>query len=97
MIIFGTKFWAWGSALTREIWRCAKCGYQGQFIQKSGMTFLTLYWIIPIVPVSGMKKMAQCPKCKTRYEEGGAPPPQNPGPYGGGSMETHSQPPIARP
>ncbi len=97
MIVFGTKFWAWGSALTQQIMRCARCGHEGRFIEKSGMTFITLYWILPVIPVSGVKKMVQCPNCKTRYENSG-PPPQNPGPYGsGGSMDTHGAPPIARP
>ena len=100
MIIFGTKFWAWGSTLTAQMMRCAQCGHSGQFIQKSGMNFITLYWIIPVIPISGVKKMVQCPNCKARYEDGGAlPPSQGPsqGPYGGGSMETHSTPPFSRP
>lgn len=95
MIIFGTKFWAWGSALTQQMWHCANCGYQGQFIQKKGMTFLTFYWIIPVIPVSGVRSMAQCPKCKTRYEDNPNDAPSGP-PSGNSSMETHSAP-IARP
>jgi rubrerythrin len=82
MIIFGTKFWAWGSALTRDIWRCAQCGHSGQFTLKSGMNFITLYWIIPVIPISGVKKMVQCPNCKARYEaDSYVPPPESPGPY----------------
>lgn len=86
MLIFGTKFWAWGSALTQAIWTCSKCGFHGQFIEKKGMTFFTLYWIIPIFPVSGMKQLAQCPQCKTRY--------QNNTPPGGANG---SQPPLSDP
>lgn len=92
MIIFGIKFWAWGSELTPNVWHCAKCNYQGQFIQKKGMNFLTFYWIIPTIPVSGIKEMVQCPNCKTRYQRTGpaAPPPPGGNPPGG-------QPPIASP
>lgn len=98
MIVFGTKFWAWGSNLTRDIWRCAQCGHSGQFIEKSGLNCITLYWIIPVLPISGIKKMVQCPNCKARYEDNGPPPQQGQaGPYGEGAMETHGQPPIARP
>ena len=82
MIVFGIKFWAWGSALTNQVWRCAQCGYNGQFTQKKGMKFITLYWIIPTIPVSGVKEIAQCPQCKTQYDaqpqsapDASAPPP----------------------
>ena len=93
MIIFGTKFWAWGSALTQAIWTCGKCGYRGQFVEKSGMTFITFYWVIPVIPISGVKKMVQCPNCKTRYQNNTPPNGANGGmPNGGGG-----QPPIANP
>jgi len=67
MIIFGIKFWAWGSKLTARIWHCAQCGFEGQFIEKKGMRFFTLYWVIPTIPLSGISSMVQCPNCKTRY------------------------------
>lgn len=70
MIVFGIKFWAWGSQLTHDVWRCAKCGYNGQFTIKKGMKFITLYWVIPTIPVSGITELVQCPNCKTRYEMG---------------------------
>ena len=89
MIVFGIKFWAWGSQLTNEVWRCLKCGYNGQFIQKKGMKFITLYWIIPTIPVSGISEIVQCPNCKTQYD---AAPPAGSGGTGAGG-----NPPIANP
>ena len=89
MIVFGIKFWAWGSQLTNEVWRCAKCGYNGQFVQKKGMKFITLYWIIPTIPVSGITDLVQCPNCKTRYEANAN--------NGGGAPGTGGSPPIADP
>ena len=73
MIIFGIKFWAWGSKLTEQIWHCAQCGFQGQFIEKKGMRFFTLYWVIPLIPVSRVTSMVQCPTCKTRYSPNSQP------------------------
>ena len=90
MIVFGTRFFSWGSALTERIWRCSKCGHEGQFVQKSGMRFFTIYWIIPIFPVSGMKKMVQCPNCKTRYQDNSPAPGAAGGQAGSGA-------PIASP
>ncbi len=74
MIIIGTKFFAWGSALSQRIWNCSKCGFQGQFIEKKGMNFITLYIVIPLIPISGVKHLAECPKCKTRYENNPSAP-----------------------
>lgn len=69
LILFGTRLLTWGSGLTQNVWRCAKCGHEGQFYEKTGRRFLTLYWIIPLFPVSGKLKMVQCPQCKTKYPD----------------------------
>jgi hypothetical protein len=86
MIIFGIKFWAWSAGRTEFAAHCSKCGFQGNFILKKGMRFLTFYWILPTIPVSGIKQLMQCPNCGTRYEL--------PQPGTGGNAP---QPPIAAP
>jgi uncharacterized Zn finger protein len=68
MIIIGTHFFAWGSALTEQMIRCGQCGTVAAFIKKKGMRFITLFFIIPIFPISGMQHMVQCPNCGTRYQ-----------------------------
>ena len=67
-IIIGTKLFAWGSELTPQAYRCGSCGTYAQFIQKTAMRFVTLFFIIPIIPISGKKSLIQCPNCKTRFE-----------------------------
>jgi hypothetical protein len=37
------------------------------FILKKGMRFITLFFIIPIIPISGVQHLMQCPVCGTRY------------------------------
>jgi hypothetical protein len=32
------------------------------------MRFITLFFVIPIIPISGMKELAECPNCKAKYE-----------------------------
>jgi hypothetical protein len=32
------------------------------------MRFLTLFFFIPVIPISGKKLLVECPRCKTRYE-----------------------------
>lgn len=68
MLIIGTRFFTWGSEMTAQLWRCGKCGHAGPFKSKKGMRFLTLFFIIPVIPLSGVTHIAECPNCRTRYE-----------------------------
>ena len=67
-LIIGTKFFAWGSAKTAETIRCSQCGMLAQFTEKTGMRFITLFFLVPTIPISGKKRMIECPNCKTRFE-----------------------------
>jgi predicted Zn-ribbon and HTH transcriptional regulator len=67
MLIIGTRFFTWGSEMTTRPWRCGQCGHAGAFVAKKGMRFLTVFFIIPVIPLSGIKHMVQCPNCKARY------------------------------
>ena len=68
MLIIGTHFFTWGGALTPEMMRCGQCGTLAQFKEKSGMRFITLFFIVPVIPISGINKMLECPNCKARYQ-----------------------------
>ncbi len=67
-LIIGTKFFSWGSEKTNETIRCSQCGTLAQFKEKTGMRFITLFFVIPTIPISGKKKMIECPNCKARFE-----------------------------
>ena len=67
MLIIGTKVFFWGSGQTAQLMRCGTCGFAGQFILKTGMRFLTLFFIVPTIPLSRKMHVAECPQCKTRY------------------------------
>lgn len=66
--IIGTKFITWGGQKTNDMVRCSQCGAVGQFTEKTGMRFITLFFVIPVVPISGTKKMIECSNCKTRFQ-----------------------------
>jgi len=66
--IIGTHFFSWGSQPSSEQLRCGKCGTSATFIKKQGMQFITLFFIIPIIPISGVKNLLQCPVCGTKYQ-----------------------------
>ena len=67
MIIIGTRFFVWGSQLASQSTQCGKCGTLAQFILKQGMRFITVFFIIPVIPISGIQQLIQCPNCGARY------------------------------
>lgn len=66
--IIGTKYLTWGSTPTNEKIRCSQCGIVSAFTEKTGMRFVTLFFVIPTIPLSGTKKLIECPNCKARFE-----------------------------
>jgi len=68
MLIIGTHFFTWGSGLTENSMHCGKCGMMGQFKMKKGMRFITIFFLIPVIPISGVRELMQCPSCGTRYQ-----------------------------
>ena len=65
-LIIGTRFVTWGSNASGGRMRCGHCGTVGEFIGKKGMRFITLFFI-PVIPISGARRLLQCPTCGTRY------------------------------
>ncbi|HEY6333431.1 MAG TPA: hypothetical protein VI756_29170 [Blastocatellia bacterium] len=52
---------------TAEAMHCGRCGTIAPFIAKKGMRFLTVFFIIPVLPLSGVNHMVECPNCRARY------------------------------
>lgn len=67
--IIGTKFVSWGQERAPQAMQCGQCGTIGNFTLKKGMRFITLFFIIPLIPISGVKQLMQCPTCRARYEQ----------------------------
>jgi len=67
-LVIGTKFITWGSNKTNEMIRCSQCGTVGQFAEKTGMNFITLFFLLPVIPISSKKKMIECLNCKARFQ-----------------------------
>lgn len=66
--VIGTKFITWGSEKTNEMMRCPQCGTLAHFTEKTGMRFITLFFVIPTIPISGKNKIIECPNCKARFQ-----------------------------
>ncbi|HEY0378631.1 MAG TPA: zinc-ribbon domain-containing protein [Pyrinomonadaceae bacterium] len=68
-IIIGVDFLTWGSETAPLAMQCTNCGMIQHFVVKKGMRFVTIFFVIPVFPVSGVKKLLECPNCKTRYQQ----------------------------
>ncbi|HVF50920.1 MAG TPA: zinc-ribbon domain-containing protein [Pyrinomonadaceae bacterium] len=68
IFIVGTRFFSWGSERAGVGMRCPQCGTAGNFVSKKGMRFITLFFIIPLIPISGVKQLLQCANCGTRFD-----------------------------
>ena len=66
--IIGTHFFSWGSEPVPNQMKCGKCGTVGTFVKKQGMRFITLFFIVPVIPISGVKTLLQCPVCGTKFQ-----------------------------
>jgi hypothetical protein len=66
--IIGTRFFSWGSARAPDVMRCGQCGTAANFTVRKGMRFITLFFIVPIIPISGVRELLQCPSCGARYQ-----------------------------
>jgi hypothetical protein len=68
IFIIGTRFITWGSGPSGQTMRCPQCGTVGGFVGKKGMRFITLFFVIPVLPISGVKHLLQCPTCGARFD-----------------------------
>jgi uncharacterized Zn finger protein len=66
IFLVGTRFVTWGSEPSGQQMRCGSCGTVGEFINKTGMRFITLFFI-PVIPASGKKQLLECQTCGTRF------------------------------
>ena len=66
--IIGMHYFTWGSQRTPQQMRCDECGAVANFIIKKGMRFITAFFVIPVIPVSGVHQLIVCPNCKARYQ-----------------------------
>jgi hypothetical protein len=67
-LIIGTKFISWGSSPTAQPMRCGQCNTVAKFNEKKGMRFITIFFVIPIIPISGTKHLVECPTCGAKFQ-----------------------------
>lgn len=67
IFIIGTRFFTWGAEPSGHQSRCSQCGTVGGFVAKKGMRFITIFFIVPVLPISGVKHILQCSNCAARF------------------------------
>lgn len=53
--------------MTSEPFRCSHCQTYAPFKLKTGMRFISLFFVVPVIPISGKKQLIECPNCGTKY------------------------------
>jgi hypothetical protein len=66
-LIIGMRFFTWGSQPAAGQMKCGHCGTVGPFVKKQGMRFITVFFIIPVLPISGVTNLLQCQMCRTKF------------------------------
>ena len=68
IFIIGTNFKVSGSERTAEQRRCPQCGALTQFVKKTGRNYITLFFVLPVIPIGKKQNLLECPNCKTRFQ-----------------------------
>jgi uncharacterized Zn-finger protein len=66
-LLIGNRYMTKGAGTTDEVVQCPSCGATGRFERKSGRQYLTLFFLLPVLPLGGRQTFVECPACKTRF------------------------------
>jgi predicted RNA-binding Zn-ribbon protein involved in translation (DUF1610 family) len=69
IILFGTRYLTWGDERTPTVWHCPNCEHDDRFIRKRGRRALTLFFLLPVIPLGRVERFTECPRCGARYIE----------------------------
>ena len=67
-LVVGNRYKTKGEGTTDEVVQCPNCGMVGRFERKSGRQYLTLFFLVPVLPLGGRDSYVECPRCKARFE-----------------------------
>ena len=67
ILVFGIKTFRWGSDQTDYLRTCPQCGFYGYFVRKKAIRAVTLFFVIPVFPLSGITTVDVCPQCNTPF------------------------------
>jgi endogenous inhibitor of DNA gyrase (YacG/DUF329 family) len=66
-LIAGTKTVAKRLGSTEEAIHCPTCGTVARFERKSERPYLTLFFVLPVVPLGRGHIVVECPACRARF------------------------------
>jgi RNase P subunit RPR2 len=68
-LVVGNRYRTRSEGTTYDVVRCPNCGTTGRFEKKSGRQWLTLFFVLPVVPLGGRRSFVECPSCHARFAE----------------------------
>ena len=67
-LVVGNRFRTRHEGTTAQVITCPSCGFQSHFERKSGRQFLTLFFVLPVLPLGGRREFVECPRCHAQLE-----------------------------
>jgi hypothetical protein len=67
-LLVGNRYRTSHEGTTDETIRCPSCGATGRFERKSGRQYLTLFFLVPVLPLGGRQTFVECPNCHARFD-----------------------------
>jgi hypothetical protein len=66
-LLVGNRFKTKSAGMTAEVVTCPSCGVHTRFERKRGRQYLTLFFIVPVLPLGGTKELVECPNCHAQF------------------------------
>jgi predicted RNA-binding Zn-ribbon protein involved in translation (DUF1610 family) len=66
-VVMGNKFRATSEGPTEHVVQCPNCGMTGRLERKTGRQYLTLFFVLPVLPIGPKQSFAECPNCGAQF------------------------------
>jgi predicted RNA-binding Zn-ribbon protein involved in translation (DUF1610 family) len=68
-IVAGNKFRSTSEGPTDHVVQCPNCGTSGRLERKTGRQYLTLFFVLPVLPIGPKRSFVECPNCGAQFSE----------------------------
>jgi hypothetical protein len=67
-LVAGNKRVSKDAGSTEQAIQCPNCGTVARFGRRTERQYLTLFFVLPVVPLGGANTVVECPTCHARFD-----------------------------
>ena len=67
-LLVGNRYRTTSEGTTPEVRTCPSCGARAQFDRKRRRQYLTLFFLLPVLPLGSAQEFVECPNCHTQFQ-----------------------------